>query len=223
METSLPIYIETGKRRSFACALDWPGWSRSSANETAAVEALLASAPRYERIAHIAGLGLAPRTPVIVERLAGNATTDFGAPGMIPTHDTRPLDEAEGQRSAALLQACWQVFDETVLMAVGKVLRLGPRGGGRTLEKIIAHVIEGDVSYLSQVGWKMPRSELSTEMLANTRRAMTDFLTAAVHGNLPTHGPRGGAYWPPRYFVRRVLWHTIDHIWEIEDRLQPAD
>jgi hypothetical protein len=25
--------------------------------------------------------------------------------------------------------------------------------------------------------------------------------------------------WPPRYFVRRVAWHVLDHAWEIEDRI----
>jgi hypothetical protein len=24
--------------------------------------------------------------------------------------------------------------------------------------------------------------------------------------------------WTPRYVVRRVAWHTVDHLWEIEDR-----
>ena len=23
----------------------------------------------------------------------------------------------------------------------------------------------------------------------------------------------------PRYFVRRLAWHVLDHVWEIEDRL----
>ena len=37
-------------------------------------------------------------------------------------------------------------------------------------------------------------------------------------GELPSRGPRGGVIWPPRYFVRRVAWHLLDHLWEIEDR-----
>ncbi|WP_220448189.1 hypothetical protein [Nonomuraea diastatica] len=24
--------------------------------------------------------------------------------------------------------------------------------------------------------------------------------------------------WPPRYALRRIAWHVIDHLWEIEDR-----
>jgi hypothetical protein len=40
-----------------------------------------------------------------------------------------------------------------------------------------------------------------------------------VRGDIPLTGPRGGALWAPRYFVRRVAWHTVDHLWEIEDRI----
>jgi hypothetical protein len=24
--------------------------------------------------------------------------------------------------------------------------------------------------------------------------------------------------WKPRFFARRLLWHALDHLWEIEDR-----
>jgi hypothetical protein len=43
-------------------------------------------------------------------------------------------------------------------------------------------------------------------------------LAAAAHGVVPTRGPRGGVIWTPRYFVRRVAWHLLDHAWEFEDR-----
>jgi lambda repressor-like predicted transcriptional regulator len=26
------------------------------------------------------------------------------------------------------------------------------------------------------------------------------------------------AIWPPRYAVRRGVWHVLDHAWEIEDK-----
>jgi hypothetical protein len=48
---------------------------------------------------------------------------------------------------------------------------------------------------------------------------MLDGLTAAAQGKIPAQGPRGGKRWSPRYFVRRVAWHVLDHAWELEDRL----
>jgi len=28
--------------------------------------------------------------------------------------------------------------------------------------------------------------------------------------------------WSARYFLRRATWHVLDHVWEIEDRSEPA-
>ncbi len=38
----------------------------------------------------------------------------------------------------------------------GTTLATGPRGGGRSLEGIVAHVMQADAGYLSAVGWKAP-------------------------------------------------------------------
>ena len=42
-------YLEVGKKRVFACALDWPGWCRSGRDERLAIEALTKSAPLCHR------------------------------------------------------------------------------------------------------------------------------------------------------------------------------
>ncbi len=54
--------------------------------------------------------------------------------------------------------------------------------------------------------------------MRRTRQAIMDALLAAAENGLPERGPRGGVIWPPRYFVRRVAWHALDHVWEIGDR-----
>ena len=76
-------------------------------------------------------------------------------------------------------------------------------------------------SYLRRLAWKPPKHQDADldEGLAQTRRAILQALAAAVRGELPAQGPRGGTLWKPRYFVRRVAWHVLDHIWEIEDRV----
>jgi hypothetical protein len=108
-----------------------------------------------------------------------------------------------------------------VQSASGKALRKGPRGGGREIEGIIQHVMGAEAGYLSRLAWKFkrPEGENLSEDLARTRQAVLEGLTAAAHGDTPTQGPRGGIIWAPRYFVRRLAWHVLDHLWEIEDRV----
>ncbi len=221
------VYLEIGQKRTFASALDWPGWSRAGRDETAALQALCDYGPRYARVLYGATMDFQPPAEIsefkVVERLAGNATTDFGAPNIGPSSDRMPLADADLQRFVAILHACWQAFDGAVQSAVGKELRKGPRGGGRDLETIVEHVLGADVSYLSRLAWKYERDEaasLSVE-LDRTRQAILAALTAATRGEIPTHGPRGGVIWTPATFVRRVAWHVLDHLWEIEDRAEP--
>ncbi|UCD41130.1 MAG: hypothetical protein JSV69_11140, partial [Chloroflexota bacterium] len=127
----------------------------------------------------------------------------------------------EYERYQNILEACWQEFDHAVQQAAGKELRKGPRGGGRDLERIINHVLDGDRGYLSRLAWKFKREETNdlSDELRRTRQAILEALEAAVKGELPEKGPRGGIIWKPRFFVRRVAWHVLDHAWEIEDRI----
>ena len=78
------VYIERGAKRAFASAADWPGWCRSGKDEESALENLAAYAPRYARVVKLARLELPENATSfsVVERLKGNATTDFGAPGI---------------------------------------------------------------------------------------------------------------------------------------------
>jgi hypothetical protein len=151
----------------------------------------------------------------------GNATTDFGAPDIALSSDTRPIDEAELERLQRLLQATWQAFDAAMKQASGKDLRTGPRGGGRDVTKIIQHVRDVDASYLRSLGGKLSLSDEAnpSQALAHIRQAILTTLIAAARGEVPAHGPRGGVRWTPRYFVRRLAWHELDHAWEIEDRM----
>ncbi len=221
----IDVYLEIGKKRTFAGVIDWPGWSRSGRDEGSALQALFEYGPRYARVLCAARLGF--RAPAdasafaVSERLEGNATTDFGAPGLAPSSDADPVDEVELRRFQALLKACWRAFDAAARAAIGKELRRGPRGGGRDLEGIVQHVVGGDAGYLARLGWKfkMGDGDEPDEELRRTRQAILKALAPAAHGELSARGPRGGVRWTPRYFVRRVAWHVLDHAWEIEDRV----
>lgn len=219
------VYLETGEARTFAGALDWPGWCRSGKDAAGALQALVDYGPRYQIALQGLKVDFKPPGDVseleVMEHLEGDSTTDFGAPGAWPEYDSRPLSNEEADRLLTILQACWCAFDEAVEAADGRELRKGPRGGGRELNAILEHVAGAELAYLRSVGRKPAQNpDLDGEnRLSQIREAVEDAVRAGVSGELPTEGPRGGVRWTARYFVRRVAWHVLDHAWEIEDRV----
>lgn len=258
---SIEVYLEIGKKRTFASALHWPGWCRSGKDEAAALQALYDYGERYasvlrsdtvlstDQMLHtdivphtgaVLATGAVPDTSypphpganlqptpiefqapadplafVVVERLPGDATTDFGAPGQVAGWDQACMDEPELLRSQDLLRACWLAFDAASAAALGKQLRTGPRGGGRDLERLTRHVQEAEAAYLNKLGGKLA-PDMETPQ---ARQLILDTLAASAHGEIPATGPRGGQRWTARTFVRRAAWHLLDHAWELEDRI----
>jgi len=227
MKTQIAVYLEAGDKRTFAGAIEWPGWCRSGGDEQSALQALMDYGPRYQRALRAARLGFkAPQALSelkVIERLKGNTTTDFGAPAVAPAADGTRLEGAKLQRCEQILRACWRQFDEAVQAAKGRRLRTGPRGGGRELDKIVEHVIGADEAYLSALGWTFKRTSGATpgKALLEIREAMLQGIAASARGEIPAKGPRGGKRWSAGYFVRRSAWHILDHAWEIEDRVVP--
>jgi hypothetical protein len=194
------VYLEVGGKRTFASAADWPGWCRSGKDESLALENLAAYAPRYAEVAKLARMEL-PHEPafIVVERMKGNATTDFGAPGVPAKDEARSVSTAERTRMIALLEACWKYLDKARAKAPEE-LRKGPRGGGRDREKMYQHVLDAEVGYAPAIGLKLKQPD---------RRALLDAI----------RNPRGDTKWPATYAVRRIAWHALDHAWEMEDRI----
>jgi hypothetical protein len=222
--SSIPVYLEVGSKRVFAGALEWPGWARAGRDEDAALEALLAYGARYASVLP-KELGFsvpADRSAFeVAERLEGNATTDFGAPGIVPAADQRPVNDDELARLVALLQASWDAFDRAARAAAGAELRKGPRGGGRDLDRIVSHVMGADQGYLRSLGGSFEGS--GDEDPDGLRSAILGTLDARGHGDPGRQGKRRSPPWPPHYFVRRSAWHALDHAWEIEDRASPSE
>jgi hypothetical protein len=208
------VVVELGRRRVFASALDWPGWSRSGGDEEDALDALAAAEPRYRAVALQAGVdlpdGLADRFRV-VERLPGDDTTDFGAPGRVAVADWLPVTAAEALRRAALVAAAWVVFDR-VFAAAPVQLRQGTRSGSRDRDALRAHVYEAEWSYARKLGLRLP-APATEAVVAAQREAILDVLSQPSDGSART--ARG---WPPRYAAARMAWHILDHAWEVEDR-----
>jgi hypothetical protein len=195
------VYVEAGAKKAFASAAGWPGWCRAGKDEAGALAALAAYAPRYAKVAKLAGIDL-PKNATefeVVERMPGNATTDFGAPGMPAKEESEPLSAAESKRMIALLDATWKYLDQ-VRAKSPESLRKGPRGGGRDREKMYAHVLDAELGYSRHVGLRLKEPD---------RVAIREALSH----------PQPGLKWPPVYMARRIAWHALDHAWEMEDRI----
>jgi hypothetical protein len=223
----IEVFVEAGKTRTFAGAVEWPGWCRSGRDEAAALQALLDYGPRYAKAVRSTRLGFEPPAEVaafaVAERLPGTTTTDFGAPEATLASDARPVPLAELRRLIALLRASWKTLDAAAEAALGSELRKGPRGGGRELQQIVEHVRMAEEAYLGRLGGKpaAPAPGLDPALaLRESRKAVLRALEHSANGELPARGPRGGLRWTARYFARRAAWHVLDHAWEIEDRAQ---
>jgi hypothetical protein len=211
---------EAGKQRSFAWAVEWPGWCRATRDRLDLPAALVAAAPRYARVALLAGLEFsADPTSVVagdfdlIETVAGSASTDYGVPGSVAADDHRPLTAAEADRIARIVASAWIVFDEVVAGAPAE-LRKGPRGGGRDRDKMVAHCVSSDSAYASQVGLKISEPDPHDRPAVQAeRQAILELLRQPSDGS-----PLGGRRWPARYAARRIAWHALDHAWEIEDK-----
>jgi hypothetical protein len=218
------VVLEVAPKRTFASALDWPGWSRGGTTEDEALEALLHCAPRYAAVAKRASASFAPpatRTDMeVVDRMRGSGVTEFGAPGKSSALEDEPVSPATLKRLLTLLRASWSTFDAAAEHAADAKLAKGPRGGGRDLDTIIAHVRQAEVAYLGKLGSRAPASanESAEEPMALLRSTFADALVSVVAGTPPADPSRTRKLWSPRYSVRRAAWHVLDHAWEIEDR-----
>ena len=201
MSKGTRVYLEVGGKRTFASAADWPGWSRSGKTPEAALEALASYAPRYAPIPKLARIEF-PKDATkfeVIEKLAGNATTDFGAPGIPAKGESKPTTNVEHARLISLLEACWKYLDRVVTKAPAE-LRKGPRGGGRDRDKMFQHVLDAELEYGKGIGVRLKAPDRKA-LLAGFRN------------------PKSDGRWPVAYAIRRTAWHALDHAWEIEDRI----
>jgi hypothetical protein len=227
MKPPLRVALEIARTRTFAVAVDWPGLTRGGRDEDAALDALVRAAPRYAAALAAAGVPFAPPADraglAVVDQLPGTSTTEFGAPGVPLPGDDAPLDEVGLARQAAILQATWAAFEAAAGRHAGTELAKGPRGGGRDVAKMVAHVEDADRGYLVQLGARPPKTVTRPAPIADVHDAALATLRARALG-LPAPDPNSVTRpWSPRYYIRRAAWHWLDHAWEIEDRALPVD
>jgi hypothetical protein len=218
------VYLEIGKRKVFACAGDWPGWARAGHGEDAALVALRDAAPRFAVVCARAGVPFDGPAVVasfeVVERVAGSATTDFGALDACADLDREPLTGEDADRVAALVGAAWDAFGQAA-GAAPPVLRKGPRGGGRDLDAIVDHVLQTEVLHARMLGLRhRPFPPGDADAAARMRADILAAIRAGEAPGQPSGSGRGRR--PLRFVARRTAWHALDHAWEIQDRQDPG-
>jgi hypothetical protein len=213
------VYVEAGKRRVFACALDWPGWARAARTPDAALAALTAYAPRYAAAVASTGMDFAVDDMselAVIESVTGTATTDFGALDVTPRADTGPHPPARYGRAAVLVQAAWDALTAAAAGAPAMLSR-GPRGGGRDRDAILWHVLETEILHARMLGGRhRPPAPGDTAAAAAARAYVLDAILSG-----PVAEPSEGAARrrrPVMFVARRTAWHSLDHAWELQDR-----
>ena len=195
------VYIEVGRKRTFASAADWPGWARGGKDEADALATLARYAPRYAKVATLAKVDFPVNATnfTVVEHQSGDASTDYGVPHKPAKDEARKMTPSEIARMTALMAAAWKYFDQVSAKAP-RELRKGPRGGGRDTDKIVEHVLGAETEYAKAIGLRIQPGD---------RKALLESFK----------NPNRTERWPVRYAVRRTAWHALDHAWEIEDRI----
>ena len=219
MTSKLRVLVEepTRGKRWVAIAADWPGLERGAKSEDEAVAKLVRYVPRYLPVAKRAGLDdeLAALDGVeVVGRHPGTGSTDFWGISFSPSVlDRGPFDAPAFDRQVRLLRAAWAEFDATAA-SVSTALRLGPRGGGRTREGVIRHVLVVECSdFSARVGAGAELEDLATPAgLAHHRDRFVEAMRAwYVEG-------KSLGKWTIPFLLRHTAYHVLDHAWEMQDR-----
>ena len=114
----------------------------------------------------------------VTEVLAGNATTDFGAPGAVADADHRALRSGDRERLATILVACWSSFD--AVASRRPTLRTGPRGGGRDVDKMRRHVTDADAAYARKLGLRVSATDGDPDAIDALRERVLGVLRGEV-------------------------------------------
>ena len=150
----------------------------------------------------------------IIGRYPGTGSTNFWGISFAPSPlDREPFDAATFNRQVRLLRAAWAEFDETAAR-VSAELRLGVRGGGRSREQIVRHVlaVEGG-EFSKRVKAKSDLEDLLTPGgLAEHRNRFVKAMRAWYQEGKPL------GKWTIPYLLRHTAYHVLDHTWEMQDR-----
>ncbi len=206
-------------KRVVALALDWPGWSRGAKTVEDALETLEAYRERYRPVAELAGMASefdAAGPLEVVEDKVGTPSVDFWAISFSPAAaEPEPMDEAQLERGITLLRACWQFFD-AVAARVSAEMRKGPRGGGRSRDEIIRHVVRVESEdFARKVGLQIPEGGA---LEPGALGAYREEYVAGMRAYNADESIKRMRSWNLPFLIRHSAFHTLDHAWEMEDK-----
>jgi hypothetical protein len=219
VKSTFRVLVEqpTRGKRWVAVAADWPGLERGGKTEDVAVEKLVDYVPRYLPVAKRVRLGsqLTTQTKIdIIGRYPGTGSTDFWGISFAPSPlDRQPFDAPTFDRQVRLLRAAWAEFDETA-GRVSAELRPGVRGGGRSRDKIIHHVLANEGEEFSRR--VDAKSELADLLRPRGLARHRDRFVEAMRAWYEEGKPLGK--WTIPYLLRHTAYHVLDHTWEMQDR-----
>jgi hypothetical protein len=199
MAKAIPVYVEAGDKKVFACSIDFPGWCRSDKTEELALEALAAYAPRYAEVAERAKAAFPAPAKAgerfeVVERVKGKGATDFGIPHEIPEADAEPLTSRQAARQVELLRAPGRRSTRSPRPPRPSCARPTRRRPGP--DKMLGHCSGPRPAY-ARNGVKLPpevgdQGHQGLQAGPGPRRRLRRL-----------DPPEG---WPPRYAIRRIAW-----------------
>ena len=194
-------------KRWVAIAGDWSGLERNGKSEDDAVAKLRSYVPRYVPVSKRAGPAAeleGETDSMIVGRHAGTGSTDFWGISFAPSgEDREPMDDASFEHRISLLRAACAEFDP-VAARVSVDLRPGVRGGGRTRDAIVRHVLVVEGSDFS----KRVKAPTDFELIRTPGGARSEWRAE----NKPL------SKWTIPYLLRHSAYHVFDRAWELEDR-----
>lgn len=194
------VFLEQGRTRFIAVAIDWPGWMRPGKTGDLALEALEAYVPRY---GEALGRRFRPGGLEVVATVPGSVGTDMWTPSAFGPWDDDPPVGGALATQVAVIESLWAFFDAVVAGAPAQ-LRKGPRGGGRDRDKVADHVREAERAYAARLGTRVPPRTPWAEQRAT--------VAAALRAGSPD------GRWPLGFSLRKIGYHVADHAWEVQDR-----
>jgi hypothetical protein len=96
-------------------------------------------------------------------------------------------------------------------------MRKGPRGGGRSRDEIIRHVIRVEsLDFAKHVG--VHEEDDGTALTPDGLRDHREAFVAAMRDYNAGKVDRKMRSWSLPFLIRHSAFHTLDHAWEMEDK-----